>query len=150
MKATRAQVVFCLLTALAASLQAQSSLAVAQGDAQPGPIVEGSLLISGGTLIDGSGAPPLDNAQVLIRGGMIAEISTSRPTSGDAEVIDARGRFIVPGFVDSHVHYRDWHSELFLAHGVTTVYDLGNPYYWQAALKQGFNSGRMRGPRYYF
>ena len=150
MKATRAQVVFCLLTALAASLQAQSSLAVAQGDAKPGPIVEGSLLISGGTLIDGSGAPPLDNAQVLIRGGMIAEISTSRPTSGDAEVIDARGRFIVPGFVDSHVHYRDWHSELFLAHGVTTVYDLGNPYYWQAALKQGFNSGRMRGPRYFF
>jgi hypothetical protein len=123
----------CLLVAAsAAELQAQS------------------LLISGGTLIDGTGRPPVENAQILVRDGVIAEVTTSRPAASGAEVVDARGTFILPGLIDSHVHYRDWKGELLLAHGVTTVYDLGNPHYWQAALKHGFNSGRMRGPRYFF
>ena len=110
-----------------------------------------SLLISDATLIDGTGKPPVEHAHVLIRDGVIAEITTSSPKAADSvEIIDARGKFILPGLIDSHVHYRDWKAELFLAHGVTTVYDLGNPHYWQRALKQGFNSGRMRGPRYFF
>lgn len=129
----RAALAFCLLAAAAGGkLHAQS------------------LLISGGTLIDGTGRPPVDNAQVLVRDGVIAEVTTSRPAAPGAEVIDARGKFILPGLIDSHVHYRDWKGELLLAHGVTTVYDLGNPHYWQAAVKHGFNSGRMRGPRYFF
>ncbi|MGH9255525.1 MAG: amidohydrolase family protein [Vicinamibacterales bacterium] len=129
----RTTLALCLLVAApAADLQAQS------------------LLISGGTLIDGTGRPPVENAQVLVRDGVIAEITTSPPAAGDVERLDARGKFILPGFIDSHVHYRDWKGELFLAYGVTTVYDLGNPHYWQAALKRGFNSGRLRGPRYFF
>ncbi|MBI3262312.1 MAG: amidohydrolase family protein [Acidobacteria bacterium] len=111
-----------------------------------------SLLIRGGTLIDGSGGAPIPDAQILIRDGLIADIARQAPTAAPsgAEVIDARGKFIVPGLIDSHVHYREWHGEVFLAYGVTSVYDVGDPYYWQAALKQGFNSGRMRGPRYFF
>jgi hypothetical protein len=110
-----------------------------------------SLLIRDGTLIDGTGNPPLEHAHVVIRDGVIAEITTSAPSAAaNIQAIDARGRFILPGLIDSHVHYRDWKAELFLAHGVTTVYDLGNPYYWQAALKQGFNGSRMRGPRFFF
>ena len=110
-----------------------------------------SLLISDGTLIDGTGNPPVEHAYVLIRDGVVTEITTSPPrAAADLQTIDARGKFILPGLIDSHVHYRDWKAELFLAHGVTTVYDLGNPHHWQRALKQGFNSGRMRGPRYFF
>lgn len=109
-----------------------------------------SLLITGGTLIDGTGRPPVENATVLVRDGVIAAIATSPLDAAGVERIDARGKFILPGLIDSHVHYRDWKGELFLAHGVTTVYDLGNPHYYQAALKQGFNSGRLRGPRYFF
>lgn len=134
MKAGRIAVaVYLLAAARASDLQAQS------------------LLISGGTLIDGTGKPPVENAQLLIRDGVIAEITTSpRSPADNVEAIDARGKFILPGLIDSHVHYRDWKAELFLAHGVTTVYDLGNPSYWQAALRHGFNSGRMRGPRYFY
>jgi cytosine/adenosine deaminase-related metal-dependent hydrolase len=119
--------------------------------AQASSVQAQSLLISDGTLIDGTGGPPLEHAYVLIRDGVITDITTSAPAAAaNRETIDARGKFILPGLIDSHVHYRDWKAELFLAHGVTTVYDLGNPHYWQAALKQGFNSGRMRGPRYFF
>jgi hypothetical protein len=110
-----------------------------------------SLLIRGGTLIDGTGNLPIQNAQILVRDGVIAEVATAAANlPGSVETIDARGKFILPGLIDSHIHYREWHGEVFLAYGVTSVYDLGDPYYWQAALKQGFNSGRMRGPRYFF
>ena len=135
MNVLRTTTAFCLIVvaAQATSVEAQS------------------LLISDGTLIDGTGNPPVEHAYVLIRDGLIADISTSAPSApGNIETVDARGKFILPGLIDSHVHYRDWQAELFLAHGVTTVYDLGNPHYWQAALKRGFNSGRMRGPRYFF
>ena len=110
-----------------------------------------SLLIRGGTLIDGTGRQPIENATILIRDGVFAEIipQAAAPT-GNIETIDARGKFLIPGLVDSHIHYRDWETELFLAHGVTSVNDIGNPYYWQRALKTGFNTGRIRGPRFFF
>ena len=107
-----------------------------------------SLVIRGGTLIDGTGKPPSANTQILIRDGVIADVTSG--TIANAEVIDASGKFIVPGFIDSHIHYRDWETELFLAFGITSVNDLGNPYYWQTALAHGLNSGRMRGPRFFF
>ena len=111
-----------------------------------------SLLIRGGTLIDGTGRSAIQNAQILIRDGMIAEIHAGDASErgGGVEVLEAHGKFIIPGLIDSHIHYRDSNAELFLAHGVTTVNDLGNPYQWQAALKKCFNSGRMFGPRYFF
>jgi hypothetical protein len=89
-----------------------------------------SLLIRGGTLIDGTGRQPIENATVLIRDGVFAEIipQAAAPT-GNIDTIDARGKFLIPGLVDSHIHYRDWETELFLAHGVTSVNDIGNPYY---------------------
>ncbi|MBI2188793.1 MAG: amidohydrolase family protein [Acidobacteria bacterium] len=121
-----------LVAASAADLQAQS------------------LLVSGGTLIDGTGRPPVENAYILVRDGVITEVTTSPPSAAGVAVVDARGKYILPGLIDSHVHYRDWKGELFLAHGVATVYDLGNPHYYQAALKRGFNTGRLRGPRYFF
>jgi len=111
-----------------------------------------SLLIRGGTLIDGTGRSAIQDAQIFIQDGMIAEIRAGDvlTSSRDVEVLDARGKFIIPGLIDSHIHYRDSNAELFLAHGVTTVNDLGDPFQWQAALKKGFNGGRMFGPRYFF
>jgi len=113
-----------------------------------------SLLIRGGTLIDGTGRLPIKDVRILIEGNVIMDIRSLEPGVGevasDLEIIDAGGKFILPGFIDSHVHYRDSSGELFLAHGVTTVYDLGNPFYWQVALKRGLNQGKLRGPRFYF
>src|SRR5262245_1235408 len=97
-----------------------------------------SLLIRGGTLIDGTGRSAIQDAQILIQNGMIAEIRAGDvlASSGDVEVLEARGKFIIPGLIDSHIHYRDTNAELFLAHGVTTVNDLGDPFQWQTALKK--------------
>ena len=66
----------------------------------PGSVV----VFTGTTVIDGTGGPPRENATLVIEGGRIACVGECTIPSG-AEVIDARGRYIIPGLVDAHVHY---------------------------------------------
>ncbi len=112
------------------------------------------VLIRGGTLIDGTGSAGAQNANILIEGNRIRRIWTGDLAAGDMPagtvVIDAGGKFVIPGLIDSHVHYRGYMGELFLAHGVTAVYDLGDPLAWLTAVKKGLNEGMIRGPRFYF
>src|SRR5215510_5843704 len=113
-----------------------------------------NLLIQGATLIDGTGKASIADVRILIEGNVIRRIwsgSEAPPIlEPGTQVVDARGKFIIPGLIDSHVHYRPYMGEMFLAHGITAVYDLGNPLAWQTAVKKGLNSGKIRGPRFYF
>ena len=84
------------------------------------------LLIRGGRVIDPS--QRLDRiADVAIRGGKIAAVGRNLSASA-AESIDARGKIVVPGLIDVHVHARD--AELppreILSTGVTTMVDAGS------------------------
>jgi imidazolonepropionase-like amidohydrolase len=66
-----------------------------------------TLVVRGGVLLDGTGAAPVENAVVVIRNGRIAaagKVGTVAVPRG-ARVIDARGKWIIPGLVDAHVHY---------------------------------------------
>lgn len=60
------------------------------------------LLISGGTVVDGTGAPP-SRADVMIRGGRIAEIGHF-PPQPEWPALDATGLSVTPGFIDVHSH----------------------------------------------
>ncbi|MDX1394907.1 MAG: D-aminoacylase [Gemmatimonadota bacterium] len=84
------------------------------------------LLLSGGTVVDGSGEPRFV-ADVAVAGDRIAAVSTSRidPTRA-ALVIDARGLVVAPGFIDNHAHIqttiRDHPlAENFTRQGITTI-----------------------------
>ena len=81
------------------------------------------LVIRGGTVIDGSGAPGRE-ADVAVKDGRIAAVG--RIAGSGAEEIDARGKIVTPGFVDIHTHYDGqvtWDSRLTPSawHGVTTA-----------------------------
>jgi N-acyl-D-aspartate/D-glutamate deacylase len=81
------------------------------------------LVIRGGTVVDGSGAPARE-ADVGVSAGRI--VALGRVTGGGAEEIDARGLLVTPGFVDVHTHYdaqATWSSHLDSStlNGVTTV-----------------------------
>ncbi|MGY4708343.1 N-acyl-D-amino-acid deacylase family protein [Mycolicibacterium sp. CBM1] len=88
------------------------------------------LTITGGTVVDGTGATPV-RADIGIKDGVIVEV---RRRDGDdaglqgeaAEILDATGRIVTPGFVDIHTHYDgqvSWDGllEPSSMHGVTTV-----------------------------
>lgn len=55
-------------------------------------------------LIDGTGAPPRPDVDVLVRDGKIVEVGSGVLASPDAHVLDLRGRTLLPGFIDAHVH----------------------------------------------
>jgi imidazolonepropionase-like amidohydrolase len=64
-------------------------------------------LIHNGTLIDGNGGEPLLNAAILIKDGEIIAVGKESLISlpdEEIEKIDAGGMFILPGFIDTHVH----------------------------------------------
>jgi len=61
-----------------------------------------SILIRGGTVVDGTGAPP-QTADLLVEDGMIAEVG--RIDAPGAQVVDADGLLVTPGWVDTHTHY---------------------------------------------
>jgi imidazolonepropionase-like amidohydrolase len=63
------------------------------------------ILITGATVIDGTGAPPKADVSLLVRDGRFAEIGASRaPAPRGVRVVDAAGKWIIPGLVDAHVH----------------------------------------------
>ncbi|MCB1599396.1 MAG: amidohydrolase family protein [Xanthomonadales bacterium] len=68
------------------------------------PLYAHSLLISDVILVSPERAAPLVHAHVLVRDGRIAEIRQSRPRGRFDQTLDARGRWLTPGLIDSHVH----------------------------------------------
>ncbi len=106
------------------------------------------VVIQGGRLIDGNGGKPVDHATVIIEGNRIKRVAVGKVDfPKEARVIDATGKTILPGLIDNHVHYRDLNGELFLAHGITSVRDLGNPLDWIIAQRDAVTLGKIPGPR---
>ena len=97
------------------------------------------MVIRGVTLIDGTGGPPLSPMDIVIEGNTITDVrqggwpglpqqANREPRDFDFE-IDGKGLYVMPGFVDMHVHGStrgkapdlSYAYKLWLAHGVTTV-----------------------------
>ncbi len=79
-----------------------------------------SLVIQGATLIDGTGRAALADSVIVIRDGKFQAVGKRGEVSipQGAEVIDAKGKTVLPGLIDGHCHYRDWMGEIYLAYGV--------------------------------
>lgn len=72
-----------------------------------GPEVDGVVALVGGTLVDGTGAAPVSGAVVVVVDGRIAcaDRIAECVIPAEAEVVDARGKWVIPGLIDAHVHY---------------------------------------------
>ncbi|MCC6546638.1 amidohydrolase family protein [Candidatus Sumerlaeota bacterium] len=110
------------LRCLAAGLLIASSIAGAQTTTHNPP----AILIKGGQLVDGTGSSPR-KADLLIENGIITKIAATFDATemGNTMTIDATGKVVAPGFIDTHAHGdpRDEAAafENFLAQGVTTI-----------------------------
>jgi imidazolonepropionase-like amidohydrolase len=109
-----------------------------------------TIAIVGGTLIDGTGAAPLADATVIIRDGRIAAVGprTKVKIPEHAKVVDAKGKYILPGLWDMHAHFEqvEW-GPIYLAAGVTTVRDCGNEFEFITAVRDAIAQGHGLGPR---
>lgn len=103
------------------------------------PGTEADLVITGATLIDGSGAPPQQETTIVVADGRIVAVVPDGEAAlpSGARIIDAAGKYVVPGFADMHVHFGTGGLERgetttpdrilrqFLFYGVTTVFNVG-------------------------
>ena len=88
-----------------------------------------SLAVINGTLIDGTGFDPVKNAVLIIQGERVVAVGprSSIDIPAGAQIIDAQGATILPGFFNAHVHgaYNEEKLAAWAQAGVTTVRDLG-------------------------
>ncbi|KAA1420468.1 amidohydrolase family protein [Mumia zhuanghuii] len=108
-----------------------------------------TVLLRGGTVIDGTGAPP-QRADVLVAAGRIAAVGPALAAPVGCVVEDVQGREIVPGFVDTHAHddlaiLDDQGCVPKLRQGVTTVV-VGNCGHGCAPTTPGSGLGEMFAP----
>jgi Tol biopolymer transport system component/imidazolonepropionase-like amidohydrolase len=112
------------------------------------PIAE-STLIRNVRIIDGNGGPATGPRDILISGGRIKQIAPAGTLSGGGvRVIDAAGRFVIPGLIDLHAHL-DWPDLLpgWIYFGVTTVRDQGASMARMVAYADAIAAGILPGPR---
>jgi imidazolonepropionase-like amidohydrolase len=87
-------------------------------------------VIKNGTIIDGTGADPIADGIVIIEGDRIVALgpASSLPVPAGAQVLDAQGGTILPGFINAHVHagYSESNLEGWARGGVTTVREMGS------------------------
>ena len=113
----------------------------------------GAVAIVGVTVIDpASAGTPLRDRTVVLSGGVITSVGPSGTTRvpAGARRVAARGKFLIPGLWDSHVHFMNTGVTalpLLLAHGVTSVREMGgfidSTRAWQARMA----AGTLDGPR---
>ena len=124
------------------------------------------LILRGATIIDGTGAPPRGPVDIVIEGDRIAEIRSvgfpgvpinerRRPQDPTRE-IDLTGHFVMPGFVDMHVHtggagkapQPEYTYKLWMGHGVTTTRGVGHgPMMWALQEKASAARNEIVAPR---
>jgi len=125
----------------------------------------------GATIVDGNGGPPIADGVILVEGDRIRAVGPRRQVAipADAERIDLRGKYIVPGLMDANVHLVPWPSwtyieflaryennfegiateaaQIALKHGFTTLFDSMGPARPEMRVRDRINRGELVGPR---
>ena len=121
------------------------------------------LVLTGAKVYASPTAAPTENATVIVHDGKIEAVSAGKvPVGKGTETLDCRGKVIVAGFWNSHVHFENgWQNaadtpaekleahmqEMLTRWGVTTVWDLGSLPSNTLAIRRRVESGEVPGPR---
>lgn len=112
-----------------------------------------SLAFTRVTVIDGTDPNPRHDQTVVVRGNRIVSVGPSRSARvpAGARVVAGRGKFLIPGLWDMHVHTSIIGGRevlpLYVANGVTGVRDMAGEWRAVTALRDDIAQGRIVGPR---
>ncbi len=128
----------------------------ARAAGEPPPVV----VLEGGSAFDSAAGRMRPFAAIMLAGGRITTIvppGAAYAVPPGAEVVDARGRFVIPGLIDGHVHLvhilRTLHITadelfpLFLAQGITTLRNVGDEVVAQKLLQKAAAANPAGAPR---
>lgn len=107
------------------------------------------LVIRGARVFDPRDLSVTPGTSVLVRGERILRVAPDAQLDAapDAEIVDAHGRFLMPGLWDNHQHFSDIDGLLDLANGVTSARDMANDTEGFLARIARFDDGSEIGPR---
>jgi imidazolonepropionase-like amidohydrolase len=127
---------------------------------------EGDFACTGAKVYPSPTDAPIDNATILVHDGKIVAVAPAyrlkNKFPGSAVTIDCKGKVVVAGFWNSHVHFETgWHDaantpapaltahmqEMLTRWGFTTVWDLGSEPNNTLAIRQRVESGEVAGPQ---
>src|SRR3954464_7985462 len=128
-----------------------------------------SLIIRNGTLIDGRSEAAARNTSIVVQGNKIVSVGPEGEAPRDAQLIDAKGKFIMPGLIDGHVHLSSHQGALpgvrftstpeyatlwtarvvgkILNAGVTGISVPGGKWFVDATVREAVAGGLIEGPR---
>jgi len=167
--------VLLIIAAVLAGLVLLGFIAFHMGIYPAAPAHKGVVALIRARVIDGTGAPPIEEAMILIRDGRIVAVGPADeiPIPEGAQVLKLRGLTVLPGLIDSHVHFgapeverfEDYQKlsvpaliwdamrmhpgkrRAFIEHGVTAIKSVGDPYPWIIEVKRAIEGGKLEGPR---
>lgn len=115
------------------------------------------LVLTGATIIDGTGAPRAPNMTIVIESGRITQIfrDAERSLPANATIEDLRGHYVIPGLIDAHVHVNATHLEngtmrRILRGGVTAVRNMVGNCEVLRDLASRAASGAIESPDVYY
>ncbi len=142
---------------------AMLAASTAQSTGSHSPSSDSTLVFSHVNVIDATGSPVQADMTVVVRGGKIVDVAKSDVTKsatvlvpGPVKTVDARGKYLIPGLWDMHVHtnFGEWVPPnekvtlpLFVANGVTGVRDMGGELEVLKRWRSEIAAGTLLGPR---
>jgi imidazolonepropionase-like amidohydrolase len=139
--------------ALALSLALAASLAACGGESRPSGSATGTFAFTHVEVIDATSPTPRHDRNVIVEGQRIVAEGPADSTAvpRGARVIEARGKYLIPGLWDMHVHTvmpggRDV-LPLYIANGVTRVRDMAGDWAQLTAWRREIAAGTIIGPR---
>lgn len=109
------------------------------------------LAIRNVNVVDAGDSLPRANQTVVVRGTRIVTVAAGAPVPRGARVIDGRGKYLIPGLWDMHVHADIVHGRqllgLYIANGVTGVRDMAGGWETLKGWRRDIAAGTLVGPR---
>ena len=172
MRVLSASIRVLLVVGVMAAVVALPMFVLAQGVPKAPPRAEGEgpferLIIHGGIIVDGTGAPPRGPMTIIVEGNRITQIRSAgnpglpmRPppeVGPNDKLLNAAGMYILPGFVDMHAHIggtrqgtpAEYVFKLWMGHGITTIRDpgSGNGLDWTLEAQEKSRNNEITAPR---